>query len=59
MILRALVLALALVACGPQTDVSQVGPGEIQVVAPAEIGLSQERLDRITRAMETSVEKGY
>ena len=32
---------------------------EIQRVAPAEVGLSQERLDRITRVMLEDVEKGF
>ena len=33
--------------------------GEIPRAEPAEVGLSQERLDRITRAMESRVEKGH
>ncbi len=33
--------------------------GEIPRIAPSEVGLSQVRLDRITRAMESSVEKGH
>ena len=33
--------------------------GEIPRARPADVGLSQERLDRITAAMESSVAKGH
>ncbi len=33
--------------------------GEIPRAKPSEVGLSQERLDRITQAMKSSVEKGH
>ena len=51
MLLRVLLLAISLL-------VGAVG-AELPRAAPAEVGLSQERLDRITRAMQSSVEQGY
>ena len=33
--------------------------GDMPVVAPEEVGLSSERLDRLTRAMEKGVEAGH
>ena len=51
MLYRTLILSATLLYCA-------LG-AEIPRVAPAEIGLSQERLHRISRAMEGSVEKGH
>ncbi len=51
MIIRLFLLLLALVASS--------FAGEIPRAEPADIGLSKERLDRLTRAMEEDVEKGY
>lgn len=50
MVLRVLLVAISLLA-------SAVG-AELPRAEPAEVGLSQERLDRITRAMESSVDQG-
>jgi len=51
MVLRVLLLAISLLA-------SAVG-AELPRTAPAEVGLSQERLDRITQALESSVDQGH
>ena len=51
MVLRVLLLAISLLA-------SAVG-AELPRAAPAEVGLSQERLDRITQALESSVDQGH
>ena len=51
MLLRVLLLAISLLA-------GAIG-AELPRATPAEVGLSQERLDRITRAMESSVEQGH
>ncbi len=49
--IRTLLLVLALA--------SAAVAGELPRAAPAEVGLSQERLDRITAAMEEDVEQGH
>ena len=51
MVFRVLLLAISLLA-------SAVG-AELPRAAPAEVGLSQERLDRITQALESSVDQGH
>ena len=51
MVIRSVILLLALVASSL--------PGEIPHAAPGEVGLSKQRLERITRAMEEDVERGY
>jgi CubicO group peptidase (beta-lactamase class C family) len=51
MVLRVLLLAISLLA-------SAIG-AELPRAAPAEVGLSQERLDRITQALESSVAQGH
>ena len=51
MLLRVLILAISVLA-------SAVG-AELPRAAPAEVGLSLERLDRITRALEDSVDQGH
>ena len=51
MVFRILLLAISLLA-------SAVG-AELPRATPAEVGLSQERLDRITQALESSVDQGH
>lgn len=51
MIIRPILLLFALVASSLAGDIPQATPDEV--------GLSKQRLDRITRAMEEDVEKGY
>ena len=51
MLFRILLLAISLLA-------GAVG-AELPSAAPADVGLSQERLDRITRALESSVDQGH
>lgn len=51
MLLRIFLLAISLLA-------GAVG-AELPMAAPADVGLSQERLDRITRALESSVDQGH
>ena len=51
MVFRVLLLAISLLA-------SAVG-AELPRAAPDEVGLSQERLDRITQALESSVDQGH
>ena len=51
MLLRILLLAISLL-------VGAVG-AELPRAAPADVGLSQERLDRITQALESSVDQGH
>ena len=51
MIARFLLLALSLVAASLAAEFPRAAPGEV--------GLSQDRLDRITAAMKEDVDKGY
>ena len=51
MVTRSVVLLLALVASSLAADIPRAEPGDV--------GLSKQRLERITRAMEEDVERGY
>lgn len=51
MVIRSLPLLLALIANSVATEIPRA--------EPADVGLSEERLHRITRAIEEDVEKGY
>ena len=56
LLLSCLLLALSC-SSGPDSAVQTVG--EIPKVDPAQVGLSQERLDRITAALQADVERGH
>jgi len=59
--LTTLTILLVLLALGCSSGLEPDGPaaGEIPKVDPAQVGLSQERLDRITAALQADVERGH
>ena len=56
LLLVSLLLALS---CSPGTDSSIQTEGEIPRADPAEVGLSQERLERIGAALQAEVDRGH
>ena len=57
MILAALALSLLLSACSGGTGPEQ--PSELPRLAPEAVGLSQQRLNRVTAALQAGVEQGH
>ncbi len=57
MILAALALGLLLSACGGSSGPAQ--SGELPRSAPEPVGLSHQRLDRVTAALQAGVEQGH
>ena len=59
--LTTLTILLVLLALGCSSGLEPDAPaaGEIPKVDPAQVGLSQERLDRITAALQADVERGH
>ena len=54
-----LVILLLALSCSSGPDSSDQTVGEIPRADPAQVGLSQERLDRITAALQADVERGH
>ena len=54
-----ILLVLLALGCSSGLDPDAPAAGEIPKVDPAQVGLSQERLDRITAALQADVDRGH